>query len=286
MCALRVSLFSKLYLQCGVDGEVDLASGRAHELFCYLLLHRQQAHHRETLADLLWGDTSPTQAKAYLRKALWQLHTALEVLPLCRTPPIVQVERDWVYINSTPDLWLDVDVFEQAYTQVQDVPGTALDAQSGQLLQRAVDLYHGDLLAGWYQDWCLFERERFQYMYLAMLDKLMDFAEAQHAYESGLVYGQRALRYDPARERTHRRMMRLLYWGGYRTAALRQYARCVVALDDEFGVQPAKRTVALYAQMRADQVADPTAAPASDDREDVLDPPPQPRDASASHSFR
>ena len=34
-------------------------------------------------------------------------------------------------------------------------------------------VYRGDLLEGCYQDWCLFERERLQNAYLAMLDKLM-----------------------------------------------------------------------------------------------------------------
>ena len=34
-------------------------------------------------------------------------------------------------------------------------------------------LYRGDLLTGWYQDWCLIERERYQCMFVSLLDKLM-----------------------------------------------------------------------------------------------------------------
>jgi two-component SAPR family response regulator len=93
-----------------------------------------------------------------------------------------------------------------------------------------VALYHGDLLEDWFQDWCLYERERLQNIYLAALDKLMDYCEASRDYDAGLAYGTRILRHDLARERTHRRLMRLYYLAGDRTSALRQYDRCVQIL--------------------------------------------------------
>jgi DNA-binding SARP family transcriptional activator len=39
---------------------------------------------------------------------------------------------------------------------------------------------------------------------------------------------------------------------GDRTAALRQYERCVAALAEELDVKPDKRTVALYQKIRSD----------------------------------
>ena len=47
-----------------------------------------------------------------------------------------------------------------------------------------------------------------------------------------------ALLTDPARERTHRRLMRLKYLAGYRAEALRQYDRCAAILQEEFGCFP------------------------------------------------
>jgi hypothetical protein len=89
-----------------------------------------------------------------------------------------------------------------------------------------------------------------------MLDKLMGHCEAHHQYESGIEHGAKILRYDRARERTHWRLMRLHYLAGDRAGALRQYERCVTALDQELGVKPSQRTVALCVQIRADIVAD------------------------------
>jgi DNA-binding SARP family transcriptional activator len=261
MSTLRVFLFGKFRVQSGEQTLAHLSAHRAQELFCYLLLHRDRPHPRETLAGLLWGESSTAQSKKYLRKALWQLQTTLDAHTDSPAARVLLVDSDWVEINPQADLWLDVAVFEQAFSSVQGVPGKELDRQRAQSLQSAIDLYRGDLLEGWYQDWCLYERERLQNLYLAMLDKLMGHFEAHQDYEAGLACGSLILRYDRARERTHRQLMRLYYLANDRTAALRQYERCVAYLDEELGVKPAKRTVALYEQIRADKLEGPDSAP-------------------------
>jgi DNA-binding SARP family transcriptional activator len=90
-----------------------------------------------------------------------------------------------------------------------------------------------------------------------MLDKLIDYCESKREYEAGLAYGMRILHLDRARERTHRRLMRLYYLSCDRTAALRQYERCIAALEEELGVGPADSTVTLHEQIRADGLDDP-----------------------------
>jgi DNA-binding SARP family transcriptional activator len=161
-------------------------------------------------------------------------------------------------------VWLDVAAFEQAFAAVEG-SGGAFSDRTTELIQEAVRLYRGDLLEGWYQDWCLYERERLQNIYLLMLDKLMNHCEALSKFELGLLYGSLILRHDRARERTHRQMMSLQYHSGDRTAALRQYERCAAALEEELGVKPDGRTAALYERIRDGKIEDPRAegAPAS-----------------------
>ncbi len=167
------------------------------------------------------------------------------------------VEPEWIRLNSEADFWLDIAVLENAFQLVQKVPGHELDTQQAQILQNAVQLYQGPLLEGWYQDWCLYERERLQSMYLAMLDKLMGYCEVRRDYETGLLYGMRIMCYDRARERTHRRLMRLHYLNGDRAAALRQFEQCAAALEEELNVSASKGTVALHEQILADQLEEP-----------------------------
>src|SRR5262249_9952145 len=94
-------------------------------------------------------------------------------------------------------------------------------------------------------------------------DKLMSYSETAKDYDSGISYGARILSCDRAREHTHRRLMRIHYLAGDRTAALRQYERCVSALNEELGVKPARKTASLLEQIRSDQLDSLTATSTS-----------------------
>lgn len=261
MTKLRIRLFGKLGIQSDSGAELNLDARKVQELFCYLLLHRDHIHSREVLTGLLWGDSSTVQAKKSLRQTLWQMQASLGIQSTPGSDRVLLIEADWIQVNTNADLWIDVAEFESAFSLVQGKHGETLDAASVEVLRHAVDLYSADLLEGWYQDWCIFERERLQNIYLAMLDKLIAYCEAHQEHEAGIAYGVCILRYDRAHERTHRRLMRLYYGAGDRAAALRQYQRCLAALREELDAQPSQRTTALYEQIQADRHEDRRTEP-------------------------
>lgn len=254
MFSLRIHLFAKFSMEH--KGEVLRGPGspKVQELLSYLLIHRNRPRPREALASLLWGDTSTDKSRKYLRQALWHLQTLLKSHIPAEADHLLLVEDNWVQLNTGSEIWLDVAVLEDAFVALKDKPGWRMDAKEKDVAQAAVEVYQGELLEGSYQDWCLIERERLQNMYLTMLFKLMSYCEANNEYEAGQLYGLRILNFDRASERTHRRLMRLQYMSGDRTAALRQYERCVVALDQDLGVKPDKRTIDLYQQIRSGEL--------------------------------
>lgn len=249
MCTLAVRLLGKLSVQR--DGQLldGLNSRRVQEILAYLLLHRPRSIPREVLADMLWPHSTAEQGMKYLRQALWQLKSALGC-------DVLMVDAEWVGLDSRTDLWLDVQQLERTYTNIRGLPLHELDAQKAQIMREALKLYCGNLLEGWYQDWCLFERERLQQMYLSLLDKYMAYCEAHGAYEEAVRCGDRALRCDFTQERVHWRLMRLHYKAGNRVAALRQYQRCAAVLREELGIRPSVRTVKLYERIRSEHPLD------------------------------
>jgi DNA-binding SARP family transcriptional activator len=226
-----------------------LEASKDQELLSYLLIHRDRPHSREALASMLWGETSTEKSKKYLRQALWHLHAALNA-----DTEVLLVDHDWLSLNPCSNLWTDVSVFERAFATTEGVAGRQLDLEKARSLKEAVSLYSDDLLPGYYQDWILFERERLQNMYLLMLDKLIVHLQFRGEYEVAQGYGATILRYDPARERTHRQLMHLYSLAGDRTSALRQFERCVQALKLELGVKPERKTVELYERIKSDQI--------------------------------
>lgn len=261
MAGLSIRLFGQVSVQRD-DQPLAGLSAKALELLCYLLLHRGRSHTREVLADTLWPDASDSVAKKYLRQAIWQLHSVLADGVRgeeAESGALLTMRPGWVRINPRAGWWLDVAAFEQAYNLCRDTRGKDLSDAQAQALESAVVLYRGDLIEAWYQDWCLYERDRLQQTYLAMLEQMMGCCETRQRYATGVAYGQRILRYDPAQESAHRHLMRLYYLAGDRTSALRQYERCASALARHFSLRPSRETDALYQQIRTDYLEDPAA---------------------------
>lgn len=253
MSSFSCYLFGRFKALCNQQRVTSFHSQKALELLCYLLLNSDRPQNREILAEILWGNNC-TRSKAYLRKAVWQLLKCFNAnQDLCKIN-LLQVEPEWLHIKHSTDVWADVWVFEDAYNLVLEKIGGQFTEDQFNRLQDTVDLYQGDLLEGWYEDWCVFERERFKTMYLLLIDKLMECCEAHQRYELAIQYGNELLKYDQARERTHRRLIRLLYLKGDRTSALRQFIQCRDILEDTLNISPSMRTRLLVDQIKNDQV--------------------------------
>lgn len=251
--ALIISLFGRFRIVNAQQAIAGLQQRRAQELFSYLLLHRNHPFPRETLACQLWKDANATQARKYLRQALWLIQTTVQNAVGDVANDLLTLDAEWVQLNSIECVSLDVANFEHDVDACHGTQGVHLSDTQREKLERAVDLYCGHLLEGWYQDWCLLERERLQNCYLTALDKLVACCDVHGGIDCGLAYAERILRCDPAEEQTHYHMMNLYLTAGHRTKAMRQYQRCKKILFQELGVQPSERTKNLYDRIRADE---------------------------------
>lgn len=256
MSSWKVTLFGKFNI--AYDGKKinRIKARKVQELLCYLLIFKDHPQPRELLSEALWRDHPAEKSRKYLRQTLWRLQSNLRMNGRS-SDPLLLIEQDWIQLNLPADFWLDVVEFEKIFDLVKGKKAQELSVRDFRSLENAAEIYTGNLLEGWYQDWCIFERERFQTMHLMLLDKLVQYCELQQWYEIGLTYGLEILRHDQAYERTHRQLMRLYFLAGNRTEALHQYARCVTALQDDLGVEPSERTKQLHEQIRLDTFKQP-----------------------------
>jgi DNA-binding SARP family transcriptional activator len=245
---LNVSLFGQLEIKTSDGVLIELEGHKARELLCFLLLHRDRPVLREVLASELWGEQTSLQSLKQLRQALWRLQTSLP-FDAC----MFKVESAWVQLCNHPELNLDVAQFEQTVALAQGCSGNNLNDLQLDALRQALSTYQADLLEGWQHDWCLTHRERLQNLRLIALEKLAEHCETSRNFELGLVYTNLMLEFDAACETAHQRAIRLYALAGNRTAALRQYERCAVALRSELDVKPARSTTALFERIRDDE---------------------------------
>jgi len=248
METLYIYTFGGLQVFYGHDPLPNFPRKKAASLFCYLALNRHRFHHREVLADLFWGESDSRNARGCLNTALWRLRSVLENNNPSDT--YLLMERDQVRFNPKSKYWFDVEEFERRCDSTKSLQPSDLNEPQRLALEEAVQLYKGDFLEGFYDDWCLYERERLFQMFLRALANLMVYHGAKGHYDEGIAYGQRILSLDPLREEVHRQIMRYHQLAGRRAEALQQFAVCRSVLQKELGIEPMPETEGLYRKIR------------------------------------
>jgi DNA-binding SARP family transcriptional activator len=259
---VRVQLLGQLSVSLNGANLLARAPQKTRELLAFLALHPSREHPREALAERFWPGRSESRARKNLRQVIWHLRRCLKPLGPARARRVLLADADWLRLEPGEDLWIDAGELRSTLAHHADA-GTA--AESDEALRRAVELYRGDLLEGWHQEWCAAPREFCRDAYLALLDRLIEAREAAGDVEAAVEYAIQALETDRAREQTHRSLMRLHLASGDRTGALRQYDRCVLALREELHAPPGVETVALMREIRSGRKAaarDAAEAPA------------------------
>jgi DNA-binding SARP family transcriptional activator len=169
----------------------------------------------------------------------------LEPSGVTRGTYLVSDHADQIGFNPNSPFWLDVQAFDDATSHItSSTPTDFEDDLPG--LEKAVALYRGDLLEGFYDEWALRERETLRTRYLSALMYLMETYRERGHYEKSLSFGRRILEMDPLREDIHRHMIRMYLDSGDRAQAVRQYQICQEALARELKVAPMEETQELY----------------------------------------
>jgi len=198
------------------------ATHKAQSLLAYLILHRHRPHSRDELATLFWGDRDQVHARHSLATALWHIRRLLGEGYFLADSTSVRFNPDSLF-------WLDVAEFESRVGRRTDKPED---------WATAVELYRGDLLEGFYDDWCIEERYRLESLYLDTLNRLIAWHEAQGSAEAALACAQKYLAHDPLAEAVHLAAMRALVALGDRAGARRQWQLCCETRQQELHAPP------------------------------------------------
>jgi DNA-binding SARP family transcriptional activator len=219
-------------------------------LLAFLVIHCHRTYPRDILTALFWGDQSEERARNCLSTALWRLRSFLEPSGVVAKGTYLLTTSDGeVGFNRESDHWLDMANFEEEVSRVLHRPIQRIRPEEVTDLTKALTLYTGELLEGFYDDWALRERERMRAMNLKTLTMLLGYWRDTSAYDEGIACGQRILELDSLREEIHRELIRLYLAKGRRAEAIRQYQVCTSILQEELGVSPMEETQALYYQI-------------------------------------
>ena len=237
---VRLKLFGGFRVQqpdSGRDVPIPIRKGQA--LLAYLARRPDEAHPRDKLATLLWGDMPQALARHSLRQTLCVLRAALPEAAAF----VIRAGSDDISLDAAR-LAIDVVDFERL-----------ADEGTSESLEQAAALYRGEFLDGIavdepaFEDWLREERAQLHEAALSGLARLLRLQRDGGLIESAIQTGLRMLRIDPLQEVVHRSLMRLYASAGRPGAALHQYQLCLRMLRREFGAAPEQETERLLREI-------------------------------------
>lgn len=255
----RIELFGGLRATRGDRVLTRFRTQKTAALFAYLAFYSRRTHPRELLIELFWPEDDPETGRHKLSVALSSLRRELEP-PGVADGAVLVTERFSAGLNSDA-VASDVREFETGLAAAARADDPT--DRASRLIQ-AIDLYQGDLLPGYYEDWALREQERLQAIYLQALRQLIEHYQGVDDLERAAGYLTRLVDAEPTNEAAHRELIQLWAALGRPAAALRSYAQLQRALKRELDAQPSPATRHLIREIRSRGAAEaraPAGAP-------------------------
>jgi DNA-binding SARP family transcriptional activator len=215
-----------------VQGHVIELPRNSERLVAFLALSARSMF-RGYVAGILWLDHSEERALANLRSALWRLRGA--------GVDVVSVVGDRLELGR--DVVVDVRELTAWARAVDRAPEVEPDVLERLLAAR-------ELLADWYDDWTVAERERFRHLRLHALEaccrRLSEAGDHARAIEAGLA----AVAEESLRESAQRVLIAAHLAEGNVGEALQQYWSFHGLLARELGLSPSRQLEELVAPYR------------------------------------
>jgi len=186
---------------------------------------------RPYAAGMLWLDCSDERAAANLRSALWRVHRTGHDF----------VRSDGRHLRLSPTVSVDLRVRARLARRLLDEPDADVDES----------LLGGEVLPDWYDEWVLFERERFRQLRLHALETLCERLAGERRFSRAVDVGLAAVAADPLRESAHRVLIRVHLAEGNAHEALRQFRLCRRLLAQQLGLEPSPELRQLVAPLGA-----------------------------------
>ncbi len=252
MSHLSLFLLGLPRIETATETPITFRSRKEMALLAYLAVEHCHAHSRTALAGLFWPESGEVEARRNLRVTLSRLRKAIAA-DKPNNPPLLTT-RTTIQFNADSQSWSDVAAYAELLTAADghDHAGVITCSASLHRLERAVTLYRGDFLAGFYlegcpefEEWQLMQRERYRGGVLDALQRLASASSAAGDYCATHRHALRQLELDPLREHAYRQAMEALVHLQQYNEALVYFKRCRRILREELSVEPAAETTAL-----------------------------------------
>lgn len=199
---------------------------------------------RSTMVGLLWPESPEDRARSNLRTALLRIRRVLD--------GAVEIGRHEVRLAGT--VTIDVTLLRSVLDMVEAEPDEiAADPVAVLRVLRAPEL-----LAGWYDEWVVEERERLRHRTFRALERLATVSLENGRPGDGIGYAEEAVRLEPLVESATSLHIRALLGDGDLSAAVSEYRRFRARIRAELDLGPPRALTELLLAAKAERSEPPS----------------------------
>ncbi len=214
-----------------------IPKGKQQLIFAFLLLHSDLPLNKKQLAFQFWPDSTEQQALTNLRKILFELK---KILPAADDH--LEVKDGHIIWHSNESCHIDVMEFEKK-----------INSHKQSDLKQALDVYQGEFLPGFYDDWIIERREKLSMQYASLLKKMIELHEQKREFEDAIAYAKRYLQLDRLSENAHLTIARIHIMNGNINAARKQFLDMETILRNELDVPPSDEVIKAFKKLLNDE---------------------------------
>ena len=210
---------------------------------------------RDYLAELFWPDMPEGTARQNLRRALFNLKSAMG-----SSSHLLTSNRDTLTL-SLLDSRFDVEEFDYSDPSSLNELLLSNDLKTLEQLEHKAKLYRGEFMQGFslptcpdFENWLLIQREILHRQALNLLEQLSNYYEQEGNYSKALQFALRHTELEPWDENMQCQVMHLYDLMGQNSTASKQYENFCYRLKTELKLTPGEELQQLAQHIRKDKI--------------------------------
>lgn len=205
-------------------------------LFNYLLLQRGMSASQEALLDLLWAEETCEDPGHALRTLVYRLRRLLLGSTSFKgeNTHILSTPGGYSFNTAAPYL-LDAESFENLCARASGLTGADHLAEAISVYRKALDLYRGDYLLEFSEDWVIPVRTYYRDLYIKSVLALIGLFKKSGDDNGIILILNRALLVEPLEEEFHLALLKALIRAGRIRQAREHYTDISAFFDRKLG---------------------------------------------------
>lgn len=223
-------------------------------LLAYLMSDPERIHTKDEIIDMFFDNMPDEKADVAYHSAVYNIRTALKIYDIKSGKPKRSKDKTYDYnpqyilyedktLRLNPDFYYKSANIEFEKHFSKTILPSITNEEKITHSVKAIELYKGDFIPGYYDNWCEELRVKYKNMYITMCEELIKLFENNKRYEDAIKYSELLFSEDKLNDSAHISIINAFSKLGNINMAKSRYQLMLKIYDEELGEKPQSKTL-------------------------------------------